>query len=682
MDEVILLDTVPEKRSSQVEWVLAIGLLTALALLAYGPSLTQLGFYRDDWYVLWAGRAHGPEIIPVLFSTDRPVMGQLYSLTYRLLGEDRLAWQVYALGLRWAGAVLTLVIGRAAWPGRRLQTAAVAALMLLYPGFLQQPNAMTFSNQLMTYTAALLSIALTALAFRTRRAWVQVVLTLLSLATALFYQLLYEYMIGLEAARLALIWILTRDEPSRRARAQRALLRWLPYVAVILCNIAWRTFIFESERQTTNLGGLVTSYLANPLRMGALQGFELAKDLVEILFVGWLLPLYELSRALDLRTIAAALALAASAVGLAMLYRWQVRRTPSLKNATSFRQSPESAEMLLLGGVALIGAQIPVILALRDAHWSSGFDRYTLQATLGTALLAVALLGRYVRHPLRLILVLGLIGLSVGTHFLNGRAWAEFWDAERELWWQMSWRAPQLQPGTTLLVQMPGEGYYEDYEVWGPANLLYYPEATQVRVGAEVFTENTVDKVRVGASEIRNMRKIIDYPRDYEKVLVLARPSVASCVHVLDGARLELPASPGSLVRVAGRFSHIGQIDVRSSEPPIVPVFFGPQPDSRWCTFYQKALLARQLGNWGEVVRLADQVEGEGLKPGDLSEWLPFIEGYALANRTDEARELASRLRSDSRVRHSLCDEISGVPPAGVTLEAYQRVTRLVCEFD
>jgi len=338
--------------------------------------------------------------------------------------------------------------------------------------------------------------------------------------------------------------------------------------------------------------------------------------------------------------------------------------------------------MLVLGAVALVGAQIPVILALRDAHWSSGFDRYTLQATLGAALLTVALLGLFVRRPLRMYIVLGLIALSVGTHFLNGRAWAEFWQAQRELWWQVSWRAPQLKPGTTLLVKMPGEGFYEDYEVWGPANLIYYPDSTKVQVGAEVFTEDTVEKVRVGASEIRGMRRIIGYPRDYEKVLVLARPTLASCIHALDGSRLELPASPGSLVRVAGRFSHIEQIDADSAQAPSVPSLFGPEPESDWCFYYQQALLARQRGDWDEVVRLADQVESEGLRPGDRSEWLPFIEGLALAGRSSEARELALRLRADERVRHSLCDEINGVPPAGVSPIAYQEVTRLVCEFN
>jgi len=288
----------------------------------------------------------------------------------------------------------------------------------------------------------------------------------------------------------------------------------------------------------------------------------------------------------------------------------------------------------------------------------------------------------FVRHPLRMVLLFGLIALSVSTHYLNGRAWAQFWEAERELWWQVSWRAPQLEPGTTLLVQMPGEGFYEDYEVWGPANLIYYPDSTEVQVGAEVFTEDTAEKVRVGASEIRSMRKLIDYPRDYERVLVLARPTQASCVHVLDGARLELPASPGSLARVAGRFSHIEQIDVDSTQALVIPAIFGPEPEADWCHAYQQALLARQRADWIEVVRLADRIEAEGLKPGDLSEWLPFIEGYVLAGREIEARELATRLRSDNRVRHSLCDEISGVPPQGVSLERYEAVTRLLCEFN
>ena len=196
-----------------------------------------------------------------------------------------------------------------------------------------------------------------------------------------------------------------------------------------------------------------------------------------------------------------------------------------------------------------------------------------------------------------------------------------------------------------------------------------------------MFTDATVEKVRTGASEIRGMRKVIEYPRDYEKVLVLVRPTTDSCVHVLDGGRLELPASPGSMARVAGWFSDIELIAAGHTQGPTVPALLGPKPETDWCFYYQSALLARQRGDWGQVLRLAEQTEIEDLRPADLSEWLPFIEGYVLAGRDEEARELASRLRSDEQVRKSICDEISGTPPVGVDMEDYLPVVRLVCEF-
>ena len=454
------------------------------------------------------------------------------------------------------------------------------------------------------------------------------------------------------------------------------------YVAV---NMIWRTFGFESERATTNLGDLVAAYLANPLRMGALQAIELGKDLFEILVVGWVLPAYELSRSLDLRTVAAALVLAAAAAGLAALYRWRVSRTVSFQNTTPFRQSRDSSEMLLLGAVALVGAQIPVILALRDAHWSSGFDRYTLQATLGAALLAVALLGRFVRRPLRTYIVLGLIALSVGTHFLNGRAWAEFWQAERELWWQMSWRAPQLQPGTTLLVQMPGEGFYEDYEVWGPANLIYYPDSAGVQVGAEVFTEDTVEKVRVGASEIRGMRKIIGYPRDYREGagtcppdggIVCPRPRRhpprVACIAGKPGAGRRAVLA----YRTDRRCLASGADGTGHLRPPtgtrlvlLLPASAASAPARR---LGRSRLACRSSGNRRTS---SPAIDPSGFPSSKVSACRPLSRGAGNSPRGHCGADEPS-------VRHSLCDEIQDTPPVGVSLQAYAEVTRLVCEFD
>ena len=73
---------------------------------------------------------------------------------------------------------------------------------------------------------------------------------------------------------------------------------------------------------------------------------------------------------------------------------------------------------------------------------------------------------------------------------------------------------------------------------------------------------------------------------------------------------------------------------------------FGPEPKHTWCYLYQKAELARQSGDWDQVIELGDQAKSQGLSPQASSsntpfEWLPFIEGYGHAARWQEAQELS-----------------------------------------
>ena len=663
------------------EWLAAIGLLAALAALAYAPFLRQLGFYRDDWYVLWAAGVHGSPSLVTLFSIDRPMVGQLFRQTFFLFGDNPLAWQVYSLFLRWLGAALTLVLLRAVWPSRRLATTAAAGLMLLYPGFLQQPNAMTFSNQLTTYTAAILSITLTVLAVRARPQWLQFLLTGAGLLAASFYQLLYEYMIGLEVARLLFLWTIASRHGAVAApsRASWTLRRWAPYAVATLLQLSWRAILFHSERRATDLGGILQAYFEQPVRLVALQALELVKDAIDILLVGWGLPYYELSSLAELRQMATAVFLAVAASGAAVAYAVWVRRyRPTGPDPESDAGERDGRQMAVVGGLLLLLGQIPLVLAFRDVRWGNGFDRYTLQATLAAALVTTGLLWAFVRPTLRRLILPALVALAVATHVLNGLHWSKFWEAERQLWWQLSWRAPQIQPGTVLLAQLPIDGFYEDYEAWGPANLIYYPDSTKVVVAAEVFSEATAQKVRFGVHDVRGMRVLIEFPRDYNRVLVASRPTEASCVHVLDGRRPEIPVAADGLVRSLAFHSDVGQIDISGAAPP-VPDLFGLEPDHDWCYAYQRASLARQRGDWGEVLRLARTVEEQRLRPGDRSEWLPFLEGYVVAGQLEQASEIAARIGFREEIRHGLCDAIAAVPSPGVTDEAHATLVDLLC---
>ena len=62
-----------------------------------GSAFPGLGYYHDDWFMLWSGQARGAASIIPLFSTDRPFMGVVYSYVYRFLGDSIVNWHLYAL---------------------------------------------------------------------------------------------------------------------------------------------------------------------------------------------------------------------------------------------------------------------------------------------------------------------------------------------------------------------------------------------------------------------------------------------------------------------------------------------------------------------------------------------------------------------------------------------------------
>lgn len=655
----------------------SLGLLAFLAILAYGPWITRLGFFRDDWYVLWAGHVYGPSSIVKMFSIDRPVVGWLFSQAYSLFGESALAWQGYALLLRWLGAAFALGLFRALWPSRPAATTMAAVLFLIYPGFLQQPNAMTFTNQLTTYALAVASLALTAWAVLARRRSARITLTLLALATAAAYQLLYEYMIGLEAARLAVLALVAWRErgQNRRSRTRRFVWDWIPYGVVIVANLVWRIFVFRSGRGATDLPGIAQGYLTDPVRGLFIRFTETVKDLADVLVGGWVIPAYQYADAIEYRPLAIGLLIAALGVGGCLLaFRWLPRRA----NQDDDGLWSTREEFLLVGGVALLGSLLPVIFAGRDVRWESGFDRYALHATLGMSLVTVGI-GLFLENgSLRRAVAMMLVASGLFTHYLNGSFWADFWEAQRQLWWQLSWRAPQFEPETVLLAELPIDGFYEDYEVWGPANLIYQPRPGPLRIGSEVFDEATAQKVRLGLRDERGMRKIIEYRRDYGKVIVASRPTVLSCVHLLDGRRAEYPRDSSSLVRGLGWFSNIDQVDPDPAPSP-VPDLFGPEPPHGWCYYYQQVSLARQQADWSRAAQLAGAVLDQGLKPTDLSEWFPFLEALVSAGEDDAAYQVSLYLRHDENLRHDLCDQIQDEPPPGFTPQAHGVALDLLC---
>jgi hypothetical protein len=653
----------------------AAGILLAFGLLAYTPFIHKFGFYRDDWYMLWAGHVFGPQAIIDLFTFDRPFVGYVFSGSYRLLGENPLNWQFYSLGLRTLGTLGFFWILRRLWPGRKIETTTAAILFFIYPGFLQWANATTKSNQLTTYTLAILSICLTLAALQSKKNQSKVLYSIGAVVTAVSYWFLYEYMIGMEGMRLGIITLLVWREGTGKQWKQnivKILKGWLPYFIPLGLHIGWRLFFFESGRQGMNVQVALSAYQSGPLRTIIKRSFVFVIDVFEAVFSAWIVPLNDFTFRLGPADFFNAVILSLVGIGIFLSYFVLASSQNADKNRIPGEERP-LLEIILLGGATLLFTLAPVVAVGRDIRWDSGFDKYTLHVIAGAVLLIVGATSFLIRGKQKSIVYSLLIGIALASQFGNSVQWADFWADQRELWWQMSWRAPQLEEGTVLLVETPGKDFFEDYEIWGPANLIYAPTSVSPRVVAEVFAPSTLEKIRVGTTETSGLRQFLEYSRNFHHSLILSRPERTSCWHILDGNDPIFPQETSGMLYATVRSSKVDQIvvDTPPSQPPAH--IFGAEPEHEWCYFFQKASFEAQRGEWGNIAQLADQALDAGFKPIDRSEWLPFLKGLVMVDRNEDAEEMALWIRDIPAIRHRQCDYLSDTALPDPARQSYLR---------
>ncbi len=645
-------------------------LLLLLAGLAYLLQLRGWGFYKDDWHLIWTGSTQGMQGIFRLFLVDRPFMGVIYAVTYRLLGESPLAWQIFGFVIRAIGMLAFWWLARMLFPGRPRMTLLMAAVFILYPGFYQQPNANTFQNHFLGYGAAVLSIAFSIRALRARAGAPRAAWTALAVGLALFYWMIYEYMIGLEAVRFLLLdLVLQRADPLPwKRRGARLLRQALPFLLAAGAFLVWRLVIYKGARSVTDVGSLGSMYLSRPGEMLLRLALEGIRDSFETLVLAWFVPLHQLTSLLDYPTLLAAFLVAALG---ALAWWFFTRRLPARSEDDAIPEGVEApARITWLGVACALITLVPILLANRDVHFSDQFDRYTLQTTLGVAIAVGGLLEALRGKTAWRWASAALIALALTLHIANGFYYQKFWTAQQQLWWQLSWRAPALKDSTTIVALLPG-GYRlaEGYEIWGPANRIYHPGEAQIRISGETMNGETLARLLSGESYGRTFRNL-EYMVEFQNSLVANLPA-GSCLHVIDAGRMEISGSDDALARLVAPFSRIDLIDANAT--PAVPPesIFGREPPRGWCYYYQKVSLERQREDWQTGAALADEALGQGLAPSDPSEWMPLYEVYYRAGNLDRANELGALLRSAPEFIGPYCAQFAVQEQAQVGQDAF-----------
>ncbi len=638
---------------------LSAGFIIIATLLVYGISIPWLGFYHDDWYMLWAGQSKdGLNAIIRLFQTDRPLIGWTFAFLYKFFAARVLLWQVFALVLKILTGLSVFWLLRLVLPRERLVTFIAALLFVLYPGFFQQPVAATFCIDLLGLNAIFISISLTIFSIKTPNRILKILAILVAVILGLVNLGLYEATIGLEVVRWALVWWTLKQKDqleqenaasSTRVKGRsfhsflKAAQNLAPYLLMLMGYLYWRLFIFVSIRKATSVSALLSDYSSNPLYSFVQIATGYIKDLLETILFAWFVPFYQFTASGRFNTFLEAAGIAGIVLALCGGYfAW-------CRHAGQNDVSENGLDSLLwLGLIAVIVPQAVINILGRNVIFSSQWDRYTTQSMLGVAILISAGIFKFLRGNFRWVVLGFLISFAVMTQIHSAAYYARFWEYERNVIWQLSWRAPGFQPDTTLIVSLPeGDRLAEEYEIWGPVNMAYYP-GQPLQVTGQVPNPTLILDLNAKTLDKRTVRNI-NVRRDYGKALVLSIPFYGACLHVLDGNQLSLPFSEDGLIKEIASYSNINLINTAAT--PIQPQvsLFGAEPVHDWCYFYQKIGYFNQAGNPQEAARLADEARQAGLKPADESEWIVLVTAYINSGQFEKARAVVAEIDKDQR---------------------------------
>jgi hypothetical protein len=642
------------------ELFIAVFLLVAVSAIAYLPFIAHFSYFNDDWYEMFATGTRGPLVFIDIFSVDRPARALLMIPLYILFGRNPFPYNVTAYLFRLFSGLSVLWGLRIVWPQQKRLALVAALFYLIYPGFLSQPNAIDFQSHIAGLCFATVSIALSLKAVTTKNLRWRIFLSGLSIFFGLAYLSQMEYYAGYEVVRLVLLFILAgQTERTFFARLKRAMLWYLPFIVVPVLFFTWRLFFFHDVRKQTDINYQLGNLITTPRHTSLVWTATLIQNMMDVIVLAWIVPFYSAFSNLSSINVFAGLGVAL----IAILIAWLSLRSIHLDSET---EAGWQLENLCAGLVIVAGGLIPVIVANRGVDFGD-FSRYSVISMFGAAMILVVFIDRIKNFGFQLGFVLLLTGMAVITHFSNGFAFASFADSNNAFWWQVSWRIPQVKKGTTLVVHYPGGQAGEDYTIWSPANLIYYPDSQsqkfiQPAIYAALLNHDAVDKVLSHQGiDYETRRGSIHTFNNYSDVLVITQSTPYSCVHVIDGNQTELSSSEDERIMLMAPDSQIQDAlpGTKFKTPPQFP--FGSEPTRGWCYYYEKASYARQVGDWQTVANLADQTEKLGLVPQDSIEWIPFLQAYAHFGNQAQLTKLAHPIKSEPLVAAQACRILTGM---------------------
>jgi hypothetical protein len=665
-------------------------LLFGVCLLAYGVLINTLGFYWDDWEILYLSSAARRPADIFLFPF-RPVHVWLDILTVDLLGFRPLNWHILMLVIRFLGGLVFWRILERLWPKREIENAWTAVLFLVYPAFIHQSMAVVYRQHFTTALLYLVSLWLMILGVQS---WQQAkrgkgaALIMTGVAAACGHLFLMEYFAGLELLRpLILALLILRTEKHWKPVLGKVVAFWLPYAAVTVYYFLWRLLLVPGEVDDLHAFVLLDLLRESPLRaiLAVVQSALL--DFTHLFLGSWYQifdPQFtDLSMPVSLMTFVL-MAVAAGGLG------WLFSRFHTNGNIDPGADRRATREVVIVGLAATVLGLAPAWLLGRDVFTGRYDTRFSIPALMGVAILFVAFFFFISGTRQRTIWLLAvLVSMAIGRQVRMTNDFRWDWERQSRIYWQLHTRIPDLEPGTAILANRSVSNFTTTYPAAYAANFLYGSDAISLRPAHwwfEIYDSRLFDRTDelLSGGLIRTRFHMIEFDAPGSDSVVISLPALTEptqCVWLLtplDTANQQISPEMRALAPLSDPSRIITSTDAL---PPTE--IFGQPPKPGWCMYYQQASLAAQNHDWAAVIGFYEEMIALSNEGDSGYEYLPYIEAFAMQDDWQKAVDLT--IQAENLTKSSapmLCaawmDWDLGEEESPDYLAAYQQVVEAV----
>jgi hypothetical protein len=629
-----------------------------VAIAGFGLLANRLGYYQDDWpYIFYAFNKGIPSVATGLYYDSRPNAAWMYIGLFNLLGFNPLAWHIMALIARWLTATSLWYFLKRLWPAHTREVTLASFIFLVHPFFLIQ----SYAVNSMLYWGGFLFFALSLylMARVVTEGKYRIPLTILAVFLEGLHLFTSEYFVGMVLIRpVILFWLLSGQVTELRSRITKTITNWLPYLAALAAYVIWRMFLYIpppiGDRNTPKI---LFALLENPLDTIWYLIRIALQDSIIVTFTSWyraFVPeLFSFATIFNWFVLLIAVwAFLATFIYLTKVFV-----------ADSTAKPRWLASPLTLGLLIVFLGMAPLWIIGQDivTHKNEfAGSRFGIGATLGASLILAVIIENVLDDVKKKIAVVSLcVALAVSMHMTIEKDFAYSWEKQERLARELLWRIPSLEPGTAIVTDEEILGYMGSYSVSYSLITTYQPGDVSTPpywYFPFYYTNPNVNDFLTGIP-LEGSKLTMDFKGSSQQMILLSfNPEMQRCLWVLQPQDVNLRLVNNDMRQLAAG-SDINLIKQTEGEDPAPPeALYGETNTQTWCYYFEKADLARQYGQWDEIVRLWDEAQAVGERPDNGFEYIPFIEGWGHTGNWEQVKETTKfAKRISAGLEPSLC---------------------------